>query len=72
MHVAPMGKKGGTYRILLGKPEGNGPLGRPMQGWKDSIKLDLQNVRRGGMDCINLAQDRDRWRALVNVVTNLI
>jgi len=48
MHVAPMGKKGGIQRILVGKPEGNRPLGRPMQGWEDNIKLDLQNMRCWG------------------------
>jgi hypothetical protein len=55
----------------VGKPEGKRPLGRPRRKWEDNIKLDLQEVGCGGMDWIKLAQDRDRWRALVNVVMNL-
>jgi len=54
----------------MGKPEGERPLGRPRRTWEDNIKLDLQEVRFGGMDWIELAQDRDRWRALVNAVMN--
>jgi hypothetical protein len=65
-----MGEKRGAYRILVGRPEGRRPLGRPRRGWKDSIKLDLQEVG-WGMDWIELAQDRDKWRALVNAVMNL-
>ena len=53
------------------KPEGNRPLGRPRRRWEDNIKMDLQEVGCGGMDWIDLAQDRDRWRALVNAVMNL-
>jgi len=56
---------------LLGKPEGKRPLGRPRRRWEDSIKMDFQEVGCGGMDWIELAQDRDKWRALVNVVMNL-
>jgi hypothetical protein len=52
----------------VGKPEGRRPLGRPRRRWEDDIKIDLREVGWGGMDWINLAQDRDRWRALVNVV----
>ena len=59
-----------VYRVLLVKPEGKEPLGRPRRRWEDNIKMDLQEVGCGGMDCIGLAQDRDRWRALVNVVMN--
>ena len=55
----------------MGKPEGKRPLGRPWRRWKDNIKMDLEVVECGGMDWIELAQDRDRWRALVNVVMNL-
>jgi hypothetical protein len=58
----------GAYRVLVGKPEGKRPLGRPTCGWKDNIKINLQKVGYGGMDCIELAQNRDRWRALVNAV----
>jgi hypothetical protein len=54
----------------VGKPEGKRPLGRPRGRWEDNIKMDLQEVVYGGMDWIKLAQDRDRWRALVNAVIN--
>jgi hypothetical protein len=57
--------------VLVGKPEGKRPLGRPRRRWEDNIKLDLQGVGCGGMDWIELAQDRDSWRALVNAVMNL-
>jgi hypothetical protein len=55
----------------MGKPEGKRPLGRPRRGWEDNIKIDIQKVGCGGMDWIELAQDRDTWRALVNVVMDL-
>jgi hypothetical protein len=57
-----------AYRILVGKPEGKRPLGRPRRGWKESIKMDLREIGWGGMDWIDLAQDRDHWRAFVNTV----
>ena len=60
-----------VYRVLVGKPEGKRSLGRPRHRWEDNIKMDLQEVGCGGMDWIELAQDRDRWRALVNAVMNL-
>jgi hypothetical protein len=66
-----MGERRGAYRVLVGKPEGRRPLGRPRRRWEDNIKIDLQEVGWGDMDWINLAQDRDRWRALVNAVMNL-
>jgi len=66
-----MGEKKGVYRILVRKPEGKRPLGRPRSRWENNIKMDLQKVECGGMDWIELAQDRDRWRALVNAVMNL-
>ena len=59
------------YKFLVGKPEGKRPLGRSRRGWEDNIKMDLEEVGCGGMDWIELAQDRDCWRALVNVVMNL-
>jgi hypothetical protein len=70
-HVARMGEKRIAYRILLGKPEGKTPLGRPRRRWVDNIKMDLREIGWDSMDLIDLAQDRDRWRALVNTVINL-
>jgi hypothetical protein len=65
-----MGERRDVYRILVGKPEGKKPLWRHRLRWKDNIKMDLQEVGCGGMDWNNMAQDRDRWRALVNAVMN--
>ena len=65
------GENRGVYRVLVWKPEGKRPFGRPRQSWEDSIKMDLQEVGCGAMDWIDLAQDRDRWRAAVNAVMNL-
>jgi len=70
-HVARMGDGRGVYRVLVGKPEGKRPVRRPRRRWEDNIKMDLQEVGCGGMDWIELAHDRDRWRALVNAVMNL-
>jgi len=70
-HVARMEERRGVYRALVRKPEGKRPLGRPKSRWEDNIKIDLQEVVCGGMDWIDVAQDRDRWRALVNAVMNL-
>ena len=66
-----MGERRGVYRILVGKPEGKRPLGRPRHRWEDNIKMNLQEVGFGGMNWIDLAQVRDRWQALVNVVMNI-
>jgi hypothetical protein len=66
-----MGEGRGMYRVLVGKPEGKRPLGRPRRRWEDNIKMDLKEVGCGVMDWIELAQDRDRWRALVNAVMKL-
>jgi len=66
-----MGERRRVYRVLLGKPEGKRPLGRPRRRWEDNIKMDLYEVGCGGVDWIDMAQDRDRWRALVNAVMNL-
>jgi len=66
-----MGERSGVYKVLVGKPEGKRTLGRPRRRWEDNIKINLQEVGCGGMDWIELAQDRDKWRALVNVVMNL-
>jgi hypothetical protein len=65
-----MRKRRGAYRILIGKPVGNRPLGRPRRRWEDNIKMDLQEVKWVGMDWIDLAQDRDRWPVLVHAVIN--
>jgi len=70
-YVACIGERRGIYRVLLGKPEGKKPLGIPRCGWEDNIKMDLQEVECGGMDWVEVAQDRDRWQACVNVVVNL-
>jgi hypothetical protein len=70
-HVTQMGEKRNGYRILVGKPEGKRPLGRPRHRWVDNIKMDLRKIRWDGMDWIDLAQDRDQWRALLNMVMNL-
>jgi len=66
-----LGETRDIYRVLVGKPEGNRPLGRPMRRWEDNIKMDFQEVECRGMDSIELAKDRDRWQAVVNVVMNL-
>jgi len=66
-----MGERRGVYRVLVGKPEGNRPFWRHRRKWEDNIKMDLQEVGCGVIDWFELAQDRDRWRALVNAVMNL-
>ena len=72
-HVACMGERRGVlvYRVLVGKPEGKRPLGRPRRRREDNIKMDLKEVVCGGVDWIDLAQGRDRWQALMNAVMNL-
>jgi hypothetical protein len=70
-HVARMEEVRGAYNILVGRPEGRRPLGRPRRRWEDSIKMDLREIGFGDVDWIHLAQVRDRWRALVNTVMNL-
>jgi hypothetical protein len=70
-HVARMGEARDAYNILVGRPEGRRPLGRPRRRLEDNIKMDQEEIVFGDVDWINLAQDRDRWRALVNSVMNL-
>ena len=70
-HVERMGERRGVHRVLVEKPEEKRQLGRSRRRWEDNINMDLQEVRCGGTDLIDLAQDRDRWRALVNAVMNL-
>jgi hypothetical protein len=67
-----VGEKRNAYRIIVGKPEGKRPLGRPRIRWEDNIRMDLRERKWRGMDWIDLAQDRDQWRALVNTVINLL
>jgi len=67
-HVARIGEKRGVYGVLVGKPEGRRPLGKPRRRWMNNIRMDLQEVGCGYMDWIGLAQDRDRWRTLVSAV----
>jgi hypothetical protein len=66
-----MGEGRSAYRILMGRPEGRRPIGRPRRRWEDNIKMDLQEVGWDGLDWIDMAWDRDRWLALVNAVMNL-
>jgi hypothetical protein len=69
--VARMGEDRNVYRVLMGNPEGKRPLGRPRRRWEDGIRMDLREIGWGSVDWIQLAQDRDRCRALVNMVMNL-
>ena len=69
--MARMEERRGVHKVLVGKPEGKRPLGRPRRRWEDNIKMDLQEVGRGCEDWMGLAQDRDSWRALVSTVMNL-
>ena len=69
--MARMGEERGVYRVLLGKPEGRRPLGRPRRRWVDNVRMDLQEVGCGYMDWIGLTQDRDGWLMLVSAVMNL-
>ena len=69
-HVTRMGEDRGVHRVLVGKPEGKRPLGRPRRRWEDNIKMDLREVGGGRGDWMGLAQDRDGWRSLVGTVRN--
>jgi hypothetical protein len=69
-HVARMGEDRKLYKVLVGKPEGKRPPGRPSRRWEDRIRMDLRDIGLGGGDWIQLAQDRDRWRAVVSAVMN--
>jgi hypothetical protein len=71
MACSTNGEKRNAYRILVGKPEGKRPLGRPRSSYVDNIKMNVREMGMGGMHCIDLAQDRDQWRALENTVMNL-
>jgi hypothetical protein len=66
-----MGEERNVYRVLMGKPEGKRPLGRPRRRWEDGIRQELREIGWGSVDCIQLAQNRDRWRAVVNMVMKL-
>jgi hypothetical protein len=70
-HVARMGETRNAYRILVGKPDGESPVGRPRRGWANNIKMDLREIGWDRRDWIELAQNRDQWRALMNTVMNL-
>jgi hypothetical protein len=67
-HVARMGEERKVYKVLVGKPEGKRPLGRPRHTWEDGIRMDLREIGLGGVDWIRLAQDRDWWQAVVSAV----
>jgi hypothetical protein len=69
--MARMGHEEKVYKVSVGKPEGKRALGRPRRKWEDGIRMDLMEIGQGGMDWIQFAQDRDRWRAVVSVVMNL-
>ena len=69
-YVSRMGEDRGVHRVLVGKPEGNRPLGRPRRRWVDNIKMDMQEVGGGRVDWMEVAQDRDGWRTLVCTVRN--
>jgi hypothetical protein len=71
-HVAGMGEERNVYRVLVGKPVGKRPLARPRRRWEDRIKMDLRKIGFRGVEWNHLAQDRDRWRAVVNAVMNLL
>jgi hypothetical protein len=70
-HMVCMGEERNLYRVLMGKPEGKRPLGRPRRRWEDGIRMDLRETDWGNVDWIQLAQDRDQWRDLLNTVMNL-
>jgi hypothetical protein len=72
MACSRRGDKRNAYKVSVGKPEGRRKLGRPRRSWGDSVKMDLIEAGCGGMDWINVAYDKDQWRALVNLVTNLL
>jgi hypothetical protein len=69
--VACMGKERKVCKVLMGKPNGRRPFGRPRRRWEDGVRMDLREIGLGGVDWIRLAQDRDRWRAVVSAVMNL-
>jgi hypothetical protein len=69
--VARMGDEKKVYKVLVGKPEGKRPFGRPRRRWEDGVRMYLREIGLGGMDWIRLSQDRDRWRAVVSAVMNL-
>ena len=71
-HVERMEEDRSVYKVLVGKPDGNIPLGRARRRWEDNIKMDLEEVGRGCGDWMELVRDRDRWRALVNAVMNFL
>jgi hypothetical protein len=70
-HVARVGEERKVYKVLVGKPEGKRPLGTPRRRWEDGIRTDLREIGLGDVDWVRLAQDRDRWRAIVSAVINL-
>jgi hypothetical protein len=71
MSIKRMGEERKVYKVLVGKPEGKRPQGRPRRRWEDGIRMDLREICLGGVDWIRLSQDRDRWRAVVSAVMNL-